>query len=312
MFLAVTRAWFYNRYGTVCPAEVLLRNPVLIAVAILAPVILAPGCNNRVKQVEQDMASLRTRVDSLARSTSSFRSRVENIENRVLLIQDEIETQQVAAMRAGNRPPPPPQLPTVTLRPEYRERSAPTESSDIDAQEFLTGSESADRSVYQQIDDQGRIVANRGARSGSRKHPAKARRPKPPRKHAATSGSDALREYRAAYEIYQQGRVNEAMELFRRFVAQHPRHPHADNAQYWIGECLYDKRDFEGAKREFMRVVSEHPDGNKVPDAMVKVGLCAKNMGQNDEARRMFNTVMLTYPDSDAAAVAMKLTGELP
>ena len=61
-----------------------------------------------------------------------------------------------------------------------------------------------------------------------------------------------------------------------------------------------------------MRVVTEHPDGNKVPDAMVKVGLCAQRMQQPDEARRMYDSVMLTFPESPAAAVAMRLLGEMP
>jgi TolA-binding protein len=45
---------------------------------------------------------------------------------------------------------------------------------------------------------------------------------------------------------------------------------------------------------------------------MVKVGLCQRMLRQDEEARRTFNAVMLTYPDSQAAAVAMKLLGEMP
>jgi len=96
------------------------------------------------------------------------------------------------------------------------------------------------------------------------------------------------------------------------FATSNPRHPYADNARYWVGECDYDRRNWESARREFLRVVTDHPDGNKVPDAMVKVGLCQRMLRQDEEARRTFNAVMLTYPDSQAAAVAMKLLGEMP
>jgi TolA-binding protein len=45
---------------------------------------------------------------------------------------------------------------------------------------------------------------------------------------------------------------------------------------------------------------------------MVKVGLCDQRLEQWDEARRMYDAVMLTYPESPAAAVAVRLLGELP
>ncbi|MBL6975265.1 MAG: tol-pal system protein YbgF [Deltaproteobacteria bacterium] len=274
------------------------------------------GCGGGMKQVEQDLRSLRTRVDSLARSTSAIRNRMEDVENRVLLIQDEVETQKVVAMRGSSRPVAPLPLPTVKLTPVRDEPvRARAPEPDYDTGDFLTGEQKASDSVYQELDDTGRLVSN-----GRRVKPAKARprmkvrNVQPPKKKRAAraEGPDPLRQYGKAYEIYKQGRSREAIVLFREFVVQYPRHAYADNAQYWVGECLYDLRDFEGAKREFMAVVTEHPDGNKVPDAMVKVGLCGKNMGLNEEARRMFNTVMLTYPDSEAAAVAMRLTGEMP
>lgn len=274
------------------------------------------GCGGGMKQVEQDLRSLRTRVDSLARSTSAIRNRMEDVENRVLLIQDEVDTQKVAAMRGGSRPVAPLPLPTVKLTP-VREESIPIRAPepDYDTSDFLTGEQKASDSVYQELDDSGRLVSSgRRTRKPEPRPRLKVRSAKPPKKKRASKapGPDPLREYGRAYEIYKQGRSREAIVLFREFVQKYPRHAYADNAQYWVGECLYDLRDFEGAKREFMAVVTEHPDGNKVPDAMVKVGLCGKNMGQNDEARRMFNTVMLTYPDSEAAAVAMRLTGEMP
>ena len=286
-----------------------MRSVVLVLVSTVLF-----GCSGATKQLEQEMASLRSRVDGMARSTSAFRNRVENVENRVLLLQDEVETQKVAAIRGGIRPIAPVELPTVTLEPR-REEERSYGGEHFDTGEFLRGSEASSRSVYQELDDEGRLVSGSTRKRSTPARAAEKPRkiPKPKKKRQSSSADpEPLREYRSAYEIYQQGRIGEAIQRFKEFVERYPRHAHADNAQYWIGECLYDQRDFEGAKREFMLVVTEHPNGNKVPDAMVKVGLCGKNMGQNEEARRMFHTVMLTYPDTDAAAVAMRLTGELP
>jgi len=276
-----------------------------LRITVLCVLALAIGCGGGVELVEKDLKRLRARLDDMTRSTSAIRTRIESVEDRVLLLRDEVETQKMAAMRGRTQPRPPLELPTITLAPENHDSSFPAHRSDTWSQE-----EAISNSVYQEIDDQGRLVTTNAPKKRKVKRPL----PKPRRatrdRHA--DESVPLQDYRTAYELYEQGRLIEAMSSFQEFIGKHSRHAYADNAQYWVGECLYDQKDFAGAKREFMRVITDHPDGNKVPDAMVKVGLCGKNMGQHEEARRMFQTVMLTYPDSDAAAVAMRLSGELP
>ncbi len=273
-------------------------------------------------QLDQRVAALQGRVDEVAGTTRASQSRLAALENRILLLQDEVETLRLALRRAGPSgaygpptaapAPIPRDLPTVRLAPpEAREppaeRPGPAERTPAAA--------GMDEGIYQEIDDEGNIVSP----SGGRKTAGRAA-PTPPSEAARPAGAprgdpegDALiQEYHAAYELYRQGRAVEARVAFEAFAARHPRHPYADNAQYWVGECLYDQKDFEGARREFLRVMTEHPDGNKVPDAMVKVGLCDRALGRHEDANRMFRTVMLTYPDTDAAAVAMRLAGEAP
>jgi tol-pal system protein YbgF len=223
------------------------------------------------------------------------------------------------------RTPGPASLPTVRLSPSAADADA-EDGDDSDAYEApspRSARESRDVStpdgmndVYSTLDDEGRVSgekpAGRAPKAATRSavvRPA----PKDASRLSDTAEEAApLAAYRAAYEAYQQGHIDEAQAAFRAFAKGYPKHPYADNAQYWVGECFYDRRDWENARREFMRVVTEHPDGNKVPDAMVKVGLCAQRMQQPDEARRMYDSVMLTFPESPAAAVAMRLLGEMP
>lgn len=273
-------------------------------------------------QLDQRVAALQGRVDEVASTTRASQSRLAALENRILLLQDEVETLRLALRRArpsGAYGPPttapapiPRDLPTVRLAPPEA-REPPAERPGPAGR--TPAAAAMDEGIYQEIDDEGNIVSPSGGRkTATRAAPtpaSEAARPaRAPRGDA--EGDAVIQEYQSAYELYQQGRVVEARAAFEAFAARHPRHPYADNAQYWVGECLYDQKDFEGARREFLRVMTEHPDGNKVPDAMVKVGLCDRALGRHEDANRMFRTVMLTYPDTDAAAVAMRLAGEAP
>lgn len=279
------------------------------------------ACGGGIARVEKRVADLQGRVDEMAGAIRAHQSRLAAIENRVLVLQDEIETLRLAGKRTGPSgayvPPAaapasvPRNLPTVrVLPPEAMEGPTKKPASPPEAASLT------DESIYQEIDDEGNVVPSSGGRRSSASAPP--RRPalqgppaaKPARREADNDA--VIQEYQSALELYQQGRVVEARAAFEVFVARYPRHPYADNAQYWIGECLYDQRDFEGARREFLRVMTEHPDGNKVPDAMVKVGLCDRALGRHEDAVRMFRTVMLTYPDTEAAAVAMRLAGQVP
>lgn len=305
------------------------------------------GCAGQAAALRVEMDGLKARLAELDRAGNSQRQRIAAMDDRILLMQDQIETQRLAVSRVGGvssqplvavaasipveklaasgsvtiRTPQPTSLPLVRLSPTADDESS-EDSDDEDSPPYR--SKRADRAVatpdkmrdvYSTLDEEGRVNDGRAApRTAKGIRSSTARPVLREASRSADPSEDAvpLAAYRTAYETYQQGGLDEALTAFRSFVKAWPRHPYSDNAQYWVGECLYDRKLWEEARREFMRVVTEHPDGNKVPDAMVKVGLCAQRMQQPDEARRMYDSVMLTFPDSQAAAVAMRLLGEMP
>ena len=71
-----------------------------------------------------------------------------------------------------------------------------------------------------------------------------------------------------------------------------------------MGDANYDQGKFNDALELFQDVLRKYPLGNKVPDAMVKVGLCFQNLGKKRQARQILEQVIAIYPDSQAASVA--------
>jgi tol-pal system protein YbgF len=84
----------------------------------------------------------------------------------------------------------------------------------------------------------------------------------------------------------------------------------ADNAQYWIGEALFAKRQFNEAIAEFDKVSTLFPKGDKVPGARFKKGMAFTEMGQADAARAEFQALIKLYPRSNEAALAKQQLGE--
>ena len=91
---------------------------------------------------------------------------------------------------------------------------------------------------------------------------------------------------------------------FLDFIAKYPKHPLANNAQYWIGEAYYVQRDYRQAALEFRRVLDSDPRGTKVPDALLKEGLCSLNLRQPGRAFELWRRILREYPDSEAARKA--------
>ena len=112
------------------------------------------------------------------------------------------------------------------------------------------------------------------------------------------------RTYAAALEQYQKREYGQAVLDFLDFIAKYPKHPLANNAQYWIGEAYYVQRDYRQATLEFRRVLDADPRGTKVPDALLKEGLCSLNLHQPGRAYELWRRILREYPDSEAARKA--------
>jgi len=125
--------------------------------------------------------------------------------------------------------------------------------------------------------------------------------------HDSVPANDAAaNDYRSAVELVKSGKHDEAVSALRAFLKTYPRHDYADNAQYWLGESFYARKDYQQALTEFRATIETYPRGNKVPDALLKVGYCYSALGQKDKARAIMEQVVNLYPKSEPAALAAK------
>ena len=101
-----------------------------------------------------------------------------------------------------------------------------------------------------------------------------------------------------------QGRFDEAMEGFKRFLDRYPKSELADNAQYWIGECYMALKKYDRAIAAYEDVKKKYPEGNKVPDAMLKQAMAFLEKGDEISTRILLKRIVSAFPESDQAKVA--------
>lgn len=122
---------------------------------------------------------------------------------------------------------------------------------------------------------------------------------------AATPPDDAtFAAYDDAYVLFHQKRYRQAEEKFQAFVARYPSSELTDNAQFWIGESRYARKDYAGALEAFSATVADYPGGNKVPDALLKAGKCLEALGRNDQARQTYLEIQRRFAGTAVAIAA--------
>ena len=121
---------------------------------------------------------------------------------------------------------------------------------------------------------------------------------------AAYSADDYKKTYDAAYLEVTRRSYDLAISGFREFIKKFPASNLSDNAQYWIGECLYAQKKYREAAAEFEKVISQYPKQDKQPAAMLKLGLCYQDLGDQTRAQREWQALAKQYPKSPEALLA--------
>lgn len=312
-----------------------------VLVAFMLPSFVA-GCAHDSAATEAPAAEAsETEVAMLRRENAALRGRVQNLEERVRLLETGRGAGSVSLGSTGGyesysvAPDPdawveptdgePRQLPVVKLTPDERsiERRAapPPKSASIalssvphsgapeydDAFVDATGPDAddgyADTSAGSGEPASYRLVGSKLVQATKRKPSASAR--------PSDRDSGVAKDYKAAMAIYEDGRYAEAERAFAAIVAAHPNHDYADNALYWQGEAAYDQAHYADALAAFTKVVETYGGGNKAPDALLKIGLCYGRLGDAANARDVLTQLVAAYPRAEASKIAKRKLADL-
>ncbi len=115
--------------------------------------------------------------------------------------------------------------------------------------------------------------------------------------------------YSQAYADYARGNYDVAIQGFQEYLKDYPGTDFSDNAQYWIGECLYGKQKYSDAVEAWNTLLRDYPSSDKLPDARFKKGLALERLGRRSQALVEYRYVADRYPNSEAGRKARERLG---
>jgi tol-pal system protein YbgF len=91
-----------------------------------------------------------------------------------------------------------------------------------------------------------------------------------------------------------------AEEGFRAFLRKYERDRSARNfipdAQYWLGESLFQRQRFQDAADSFLTIVRNHETAGRAPDSLLRLGQSLAALGERETACATFSQIGLKYP----------------
>ena len=111
---------------------------------------------------------------------------------------------------------------------------------------------------------------------------------------AAAAGGDQL--YHDAFKKLQDGDYAGAERGFKVFLQSNPKHVLAGNAQYWLGETYYARRDYQNAMTAFAEGYKVYKASPKGPDNLLKLGVTLAALGRKPDACAVFAKFNQDYP----------------
>ncbi len=117
-------------------------------------------------------------------------------------------------------------------------------------------------------------------------------------------GPDGL--YQESHEKMLRRQFGAAEAGFKKFLRDYPGNKLAGNAQYWLGETYYARRQYKLAARAFLNGYKKHKNSAKAPDNLVKLGMTLARLGQKKQACATLSEAQKRYPRAAAVRTVAK------
>jgi tol-pal system protein YbgF len=87
-----------------------------------------------------------------------------------------------------------------------------------------------------------------------------------------------------------------AEDGFRTFLRKYPSDRMAPEAQYWLGESLFQRQRYRDAAEAFLNVSTKYESTAKAPDALLRLGQSLAVLGEKEAACASLGEVLRKYP----------------
>lgn len=133
--------------------------------------------------------------------------------------------------------------------------------------------------------------------------------PPPPRNPSATGGqpqamlpptATSKDEYDLAYGYLLRKDYALSEESFRAFLRKYPSDRLTGEANYWLGESLFQRQRYRDAAEIFLTVSTKYEKSGKAPEALLRLGQSLAALNEKESACATFGEIMRKYPRASA------------
>ncbi|MGB1118325.1 MAG: tol-pal system protein YbgF [Parvibaculales bacterium] len=107
--------------------------------------------------------------------------------------------------------------------------------------------------------------------------------------------------YERALADLRAGAYAGAQTDFEQMLKRFPAHKLAGNAQYWLGETFYVRRQFKQAAEAFLAGYTTYQQSTKAPDSLLKLGMTLAAMGEKKTSCDAFKELAVKFPQAPQA-----------
>ena len=107
-------------------------------------------------------------------------------------------------------------------------------------------------------------------------------------------------EYDMAYGYVLHKDYSLAEQSFRDYLKKYPNERLVPEAQYWLGESLFQQQRYRDAAESFLSVSTKFERSGKAPDALLRLGQSLAAMNQKEAACATLAEIGRKYPKASA------------
>jgi len=124
--------------------------------------------------------------------------------------------------------------------------------------------------------------------------------PQPAAAPATLPSGTPQEQYNYAFGLLRRADYPGAEQALKSFVQRYPNDPLAGNAQYWLGETYFVRKDYENAATTFAVGYQKYPKSGKAADNLLKLGMALGSLGKKTEACSAFTRLDRDFPSAPA------------
>jgi tol-pal system protein YbgF len=87
-----------------------------------------------------------------------------------------------------------------------------------------------------------------------------------------------------------------AEDSLRAFMQKYPNDRLAGDAQYWLGETMFQRQRYRDAAEMFLEVTTKHEKSGKAPDSLLRLGQSLAALKEKEAACASFAEIPRKYP----------------